>query len=356
MLIQVAQIDVVGEHAIVPETQPEGAALDQVLAVCILAAEVVEAEAVVVHGGPSEQRLLDDDAQVLHFGKDLLTDALHDLAYDLSDHVPEEARLHLLLQLVLQLCSHGQSQDLAVVLVLLLRLAASFARLAVEAVKLCGTLHRLAAGTERVKVVIAHKLANGDHLVKVLGHILLPVDAVQAVGHELTDLALVLAERLQRVHLQLYLLPSRVQVLQVDLGHLVAAGGVRPGAQVRVRGEHLLLDRSCGDEVGIQVRSRLVTDEALVVQDSFTVVVVNGLKVLLRDLRIALRAIHREPVVRLLALCRGLVRESVNLLRLHDLQAIAVVLKDFKATVPILNVLADHEAVLLQCLPILGAH
>ena len=106
----------------------------------------------------------------------------------------------------------------------LLRAASPFGGLSVEAVKVCGSLDRLPAYTERVKVVITHELAYGDHLVKVLRHVLLAIDAVEAVRHELPNLSLVLAEGLQGVHLQLDLLPGRVQVLQVNL-RLVAAGG-----------------------------------------------------------------------------------------------------------------------------------
>lgn len=78
----------------------------------------------------------------------------------------------------------------------------------------------LTACSERVEVVVAHEVADGDHLVKVLGQVLLAVDAVQAVRHQLLDLPLVLAECFQGIHLKLDLLPSRVQILQVYLWHL----------------------------------------------------------------------------------------------------------------------------------------
>ena len=124
-------------------------------------------------------------------------------------------------------------------------------------------------------------------------------------------------------------------------------------AQVRVGGEDLLLDRACRDEVGIQ-GCLVIVEEALVVQDGVAVVVVDGLEVLLRYLRITLGAIHGKSMVGLLTLCGRLVREPVDLLRLHDVQAVAVVLKNFKTTAATLNVLAHHEAVLLDCLAVLS--
>ena len=151
------------------------------------------------------------------------------------------------------------------------------------------------------------------------------------------------------------MLPRRVQVLQIDLGNLLAAGGARAssGAQVGCGGEHLLVDGPRGHEVAVQVGVLLV-DVALVIENGISVVVVDGLKVLLRNLGVALRAIYGESVVRLLALRRGLISVSINLLYLHDLEAVAVILKYFKAAAAGLDVLADEQAILLHRLPVVS--
>lgn len=89
--------------------------------------------------------------------------------------------------------------------------------------------------TQRVEVVVTHELADGQHLVEVLGHILLPVYAVKTMSHQLTNFSFILAKGLQRVHLHLNLLSCRVQVDLRDLSigcRMVRAegGGVQGGA------------------------------------------------------------------------------------------------------------------------------
>ena len=91
-----------------------------------------------------------------------------------------------------------------------------------------------------------------------------------------------------------------------------------------------------------------VVEEAWVFEYGVGVLVVDGLEVLLRGLGLSMRAVCRESVVGLLALCGSLVGIPVDLLCLHDVQAVAVVLEDLKAAVGILEVLAHREAVLLH--------
>ena len=77
------------EHAVISESISEDVvwlcvALD---AVAVLPVESLEAQVVVIVGGPPVERLCDDDAKVPHLELDLLADIGHDFTDRLWNHL-----------------------------------------------------------------------------------------------------------------------------------------------------------------------------------------------------------------------------------------------------------------------------
>lgn len=79
----------------------KAAATDQVVAIRVATAEVVEAKLVVVGRGPSDEWFLDDDTELAHSLSNFCADALHYLIDDRRQHVTQVGRLRLRMQLLL---------------------------------------------------------------------------------------------------------------------------------------------------------------------------------------------------------------------------------------------------------------
>ena len=79
-----------GEHAIIWEAK-------NIVAISLLPffIEVLEAEIIVIKGGPSNKRLLDYDSKLAHFENDLVADVIHYLLDGVRNHLLQNFRLGL---------------------------------------------------------------------------------------------------------------------------------------------------------------------------------------------------------------------------------------------------------------------
>ena len=151
-MVEVPKIDVICEHAIISEAITKdvvglGVALD---AVAVLPVEGLEAEVVVIVGGPPVQGLGDDNTELSHLELDLLADVRHDLANCLRNHLLKDLWLSLGLKLSFPTYLVG-----------------------VEGRDTPGLRRGL---VHRILLVVFHNLRYLDHLLEILGNILLVID------------------------------------------------------------------------------------------------------------------------------------------------------------------------------------
>ena len=135
-VLEISQVLILGEHAIIWEAK-------NIVAIRLLPffIEVLKAEIIVVKGSPPDKRLLDYNSKLAHFENNLVTDVIHYLLDGVGNHLLQNFRLGLNLVAPVRIRQ------------------------------------------ERVRglVVASHDGWNGDHLIEVLRHVLLVVDANQAM-------------------------------------------------------------------------------------------------------------------------------------------------------------------------------